>query len=232
MPEFGCWTVRQLRGVPFLIIGHGVPRVQVPMASVKMFELTRPAGAGEAEADTSRLTVADALAAGVCPGCNRRFGTDGVTCHGTPDAGWVCQRPVESAVEWAEEVSMARLPKAGDLVRFSSHPFLPDCLVQVEWLTAGSDGEPRWYLTAEGGVSGPLVGRSYWVRWDGYWEVVRPPAEQDGAPARCPASVTQRGRRWQCDSAAGHHPAEGHVSRSGEVVWFGAPAGEVAHDGR
>lgn len=51
---------------------------------------------------------------------------------------------------------------------------------------------------------------------------------QGGPVSGCPASVTQRGYRWGCNLARGHHPAEGHVSRSGELVWFGAPADEVS----
>lgn len=186
VPEESGWRVRTEYGAPTLVIGRGVPRVEIPLANVRYYEVSplpsRPSRGPLA-------SIAEAVAAGRCPGCDRPFDAPGVSCHESAGGGWVCSRSVEAApdpveveraVQWAEGQANSRLPKAGDEVRFSGHPVLPDCSVRVEWAGVIADDQ-RWLLTTETGVRG-TVGRPYWVRWDGYWAVVRPGGGGD-APA-------------------------------------------------
>lgn len=38
--ERGGWTTRMLNGVPFLILGHGIPRQMIPLHNVKSIDLS------------------------------------------------------------------------------------------------------------------------------------------------------------------------------------------------
>jgi hypothetical protein len=35
----GGWTFRALNGIPYLVIGHGIPRKMIPLCNVKYFDL-------------------------------------------------------------------------------------------------------------------------------------------------------------------------------------------------